>query len=80
MRLRVNLSDSHLLNTFFDPFSAPALLLQLCNTPAPATPALPPAATATVTLLMNLLLLLWTLVGGFLVNPASMHPALAWLR
>ncbi|PNH08329.1 ABC transporter G family member 7 [Tetrabaena socialis] len=33
-----------------------------------------------VTLLMNLLLLLWVLVGGYLVNPSSMPLALRWLR
>ncbi|GIM13392.1 hypothetical protein Vretimale_16539, partial [Volvox reticuliferus] len=36
--------------------------------------------SATLTLIMNLLLLLWVMVGGFLVNPESMPAALAWLR
>lgn len=35
---------------------------------------------ATVTLLMNLTLLLWVMVGGFLVNPKSIPAALSWLR
>ncbi len=38
------------------------------------------APAGQVTLLMNLVLLLWVLVGGYLVNPSSMPRALAWLR
>ncbi|GLC52605.1 hypothetical protein PLESTB_000648300 [Pleodorina starrii] len=37
-------------------------------------------SAATLTLVMNLLLLLWVMVGGYLVNPTSMPAALAWLR
>ncbi|KAL6754353.1 ABC-2 type transporter-domain-containing protein [Haematococcus lacustris] len=32
------------------------------------------------TLLMNLVLLLWVLLGGFLVNPTSIPPGIGWLR
>jgi hypothetical protein len=37
-------------------------------------------STAKATLLLNLLLLLWVLVGGYLVNPGSIPAWLRWLR
>jgi ABC-2 type transporter len=39
-----------------------------------------PGAAGKAVLFMNMLLLLWTLVGGFLVNSNSIPVWLAWLR